>query len=275
MDSPAAPARLWPVDQPDATGRSTDGSRAPKEWFRIAFDAFYSQLYAHRDQAEAVLLIRTLRDRFDLGGPVLDLACGAGRFLRALREAGLAAVGLDLSPPLLLQARSDPENPSSLLIRADMRRLPLPGRSFPWALLMFTSFGYFDHEADDRAVVTELARVLRSRGRLALDFLNVGHVIRELVPESCREVSGREVRESRWIDPTGPFLRKRVSVSSCAATTPQAVYDERVRLYSPSELAAHLTGAGFAVEAILGDYAGNRFEEGSSPRCILIGRKES
>lgn len=268
------------VPDPDSTGRSdsenpdTDPSSADSsaEWFRLAFGEFYLQLYAHRDRSEAVRLIRLLQTRFGLEGPVFDIACGAGRFLSELRAHGVSAAGLDLSRPLLREAARTLPASVVPLILGDMRALAVRSAAFRWVLLLFTSFGYFADRQEDARVLREAARVLRPDGRLALDFLNSVSTVRDLVPESRREVSGREVRETRWLDPAGPFLYKHVQVSS-TGPRPSTSYQERVRLYSPAELEEHLERAGFAVEARLGDYDGGPFDEDHSERCLLIASK--
>ena len=40
------------------------------------------------------------------GGPVLDLGCGAGRFLVPLAEAGYAITGVDTSAAMLVEAEA-------------------------------------------------------------------------------------------------------------------------------------------------------------------------
>ena len=247
-------------------------SEKPTEWFRRSFDDFYLSLYAHRDDAEAERLVGTLAGRFRLEGRVLDVACGAGRFLRALRTRGVEATGLDLSPSLLRETRrSMPSLPPSL-VRADMRQLPIRTGAAAWVLLLFTSFGYFDSAQEDRLALSELGRVLRPGGRLVLDYLNPETTVRSLVPESTRFVSGREVREIRRVDPLGPFLRKRIEVAA-AEELPAAVYEERVRLYSPQALRALLAEAGLRVEEIWGDYDGTPFSPDRAARCLLVARQ--
>ena len=41
-----------------------------------------------------------------MGGPVLDLGCGAGRFIVPLAEAGYAVTGVDTSAAMLAEARA-------------------------------------------------------------------------------------------------------------------------------------------------------------------------
>ena len=102
------------------------------------------------------------------GARVLDLCCGTGDLLRALRrEAGGAATtvvlaGCDFCHPMLLLARR--KLPWASLIEADALRLPLPAESFD---LLAVAFG-FRNLADYRAGLAEMRRVLRRGGVAAI-----------------------------------------------------------------------------------------------------------
>ena len=41
-----------------------------------------------------------------VGGPVLDVACGTGRLARAIAQAGLQVTGMDIMPAMLERARA-------------------------------------------------------------------------------------------------------------------------------------------------------------------------
>lgn len=78
----------------------------------------------------------------DIGGRVLDVACGSGRVALAL-----AVTGVDLSPPMLNDARRKAlERRLSIpFIAADARALPLSG-SFDFAFLTGHAFlAYLTH----------------------------------------------------------------------------------------------------------------------------------
>lgn len=79
------------------------------------------------------------------------------------------------------------------------------------------------------------------------------------------------MRETRWIDPAGPFLRKRTEVGPSDAA---AVREERVRLYSAEELEALVASVGLQVADRWGDYAGSPFAPSRSERLLLWARKE-
>ena len=243
------------------------GGRAEEAWYRRWFGAEYLALYPHRDRDEARRGVDLFLGSGGLPeGPVLDLACGAGRHLDAFADRDRKAVGLDLSAPLLDEAA---EAHRGRVVRGDMRRLPFASGSFAGVASFFTSFGYFRDPADDRRTLTEASRVLRPRGAMLLDFLNAPQVRQDLVPEDEREIRGRRVRQRRRI--RDGAVEKRIEILD-GEGRPGSVFHERVRLYGPDALAGMLEEAGLRVEARYGNYRGEAYEP-SSPRAILLARR--
>jgi SAM-dependent methyltransferase len=102
-----------------------------------------------------------------VGGTVLDVGCGTGRALPALRRAVGArgiVIGLDLTPEMLDQARALGRASCAAFLIADARHLPLPAAS---ADAVFAA-GLITHLPDTAAGLEELARVTRQGGTLAL-----------------------------------------------------------------------------------------------------------
>lgn len=245
-------------------------SKRPPEWYRDWFGEEYLALYPHRDQEEAEagveLMLRTW-GRPD--GLILDLACGAGRHIADLSRRGIRAVGLDLSAPLLRQARS--VEPESMLVRADMRWLPFRDGSFGHVVNFFTSFGYFASPEDDAQTLEEIRRVLRQGGVFLLDFLNAPRVREALVDRDERFLGARRVLQRRRLEEGGRVVVKDIEIYEAGSSSPLARYKERVRLYSADELEALLLRAGLRTEQRYGDYEGSRLDP-ASPRCILMGK---
>ena len=240
-------------------------------WYRDAFDALYLELYAHRDAAEAERVTHGLLVPLGLRGKqVLDLACGGGRYARALSDRGARVVGLDLSPALLAVARgAAAAAPSFALVRGDMLRLPFTAGSFDLVLSMFTSFGYFASADEDRAMLRGVRRVLRPAGTLLLDVFNAEGLPSTLQVETERNASGTRVRERRRIDAERNAVVKEIEVH---AGDRVRRYVEQVRLWPRPALRAALAASGLDPVHEWGDYGGAAFEPERSERLIVLAR---
>ena len=239
------------------------------EWFERWFGEEYLALYPHRDEREAATAV-SLVDA-NLGGlkvaRALDLACGAGRHSRLLRERWRTA-GFDLSLPLLTRARE--ADPDGFYVRGDMRALPFVDHGFDLVVNLFTSFGYFDNDAQHLRVLAEVARVTRRGGKFVLDFLNSDYVRSTLVPRQTSNVGGRSVELRREISSDDRFVVKTIASGGEGGAQ---TFTERVRLFDRLDLETMLEESGFGVEKVLGDYAGAAHSE-SSPRTIVFAIRE-
>jgi len=237
------------------------------EWFEGWFDEDYARLYAHRDGEEARIAVgRALRVAPELAeGPVLDLACGAGRHLEILRRANPLAFGLDLSRALLDLA---PGGLKPWLLRGDMRHLPVKAAALSGICLWFTPFGYFSDE-ENRALMLRLGALLRPRGVLVMDYLNAELVAKTLVAENTLERGGIRAQSQRAVE--GERLVKRMVLTRLETGESRNVV-ESVRLYQPTDLKEMAADAGLRLRRVMGTYAGEAFTE-DSPRWIGIFEK--
>ncbi len=237
------------------------------EWFEGWFDEDYALLYSHRDAEEARIAVgRALRVAPELAeGPVLDLACGAGRHLEILRRTNPLAFGMDLSRTLLGMA---PGGLRPWLVRGDMRQLPVREGTLRGICLWFTPFGYFS-DAENRALMLRLGALLEPNGVLVMDYLNADLVARTLVPTDTVERGGVRAQSHRSLE--GDRLVKRMTLTRMD-TGDQREVMESVRLYHPTDLQEMAVRAGLRLRRVLGTYAGEAFTEGS-PRWIGIFEK--
>ncbi len=234
------------------------------EWFEQWFGEEYHVLYPHRDEEEARRAVALVQKAapWEAGAWVLDLACGAGRHAAELERLGARVLGFDLSPSMLRRARVSMRGP---LVRGDMRSLPFRPGSFGLAVNLFTSFGYFRDDAEHRHVVGQVARSLRLGGRFVLDYLNADHVRRTL-RKGTEEVDGAptEVRVRRRFSEEGRYVVKEIELGA-----ENRSFQERVRLFSATELHNLLEAAGLRVDAMFGDYDGGPLD-GRATRTILV-----
>jgi SAM-dependent methyltransferase len=234
------------------------------EWFEEWFGEEYLQLYPHRDAAEAGRAVDLILGRvgFVPGWRVLDVACGAGRHARAFEAAGARCVGLDLSAALLRAARQVTAAP---LVRADMRALPIRPGSMDLTVNLFTSFGYFEHDAEHATALGEMVSTLRSGGWFVIDFLNPPAVRARLVPRESQRLNGTPIEVERSVSPDGRYVCKTIRTGSGRRFT------ERVRLFGAGEIEAMLGAMGVTVRERYGDYDASPLSP-ESPRTILLGQ---
>lgn len=161
-----------------APGTTPEGARSEQEasrWVRGMFgrvapryDLANHLLSANVDRYWRSHTVSKLRDILRRpNARVMDLACGTGDLLVALeREAGRALYGSDFCHPMLQGARDKLRRTGlrSALLEADALTLPLPNASLD---LITIAFG-FRNFANYRAGLTELLRVLRPGGTLAI-----------------------------------------------------------------------------------------------------------
>jgi SAM-dependent methyltransferase len=240
----------------------------PEDWFEHWFGKEYLELYPHRDDDEAERAVELIVRRAGLppGSLALDLACGAGRHVAVMRDLGLRALGLDLSPDLLQIAARD----QLPVMRGDMRVLPIASGSLSLVTSFFTSFGYFEEPAEDEMVMEEVRRVLRPGGLFAVDFLNADRVRSELRQRDEIELGRRRVIQTRELVEGGTVVQKRIEITEQGRAHPR-VFLERVRLYTADDLELLMSRHGMRLEATFGDYDGGPIGP-RAPRAILLGR---
>ncbi len=236
------------------------------DWFEEWFGEEYLQLYAHRDEDDAARLVALLQRTipWQAGSRVLDVGCGPGRHAQALNAVGARVIGIDLSMVLLQKARGQVAVP---LVRADMRMLPVRSETMDLTVNLFTSFGYFDDDADHEATIGEMARTVRRGGWFVLDFLNADRVRRGLVLRERMSVGSQSVEVTRSISDDDRFVVKTFILSNGRQAR------ERVRLFQPDQLERMMTRHQLTIAHRFGDYDGSALSD-HAPRALLIGRRE-
>jgi len=110
------------------------------------------------------------------GERVLDLGCGAGRFVAALRDAGAEPVGVELAEAALERARRN--------VRGADLRLVAPDGSLPLGhgeVDVVWCSEVLEHVPDTIALLTEARRVLKRGGRLLVTVPDHGRLKRTLL----------------------------------------------------------------------------------------------
>jgi SAM-dependent methyltransferase len=147
-----------------------------------------------------------------VGGPVLEIACGTGRVLLPIARAGIQIDGVDSSPAMLhiLKHQMDSEPPAVRerirLHEGDMRDIRLQ-RKYPLVTIPFRPMQHMHTVPDQVKALQTAAFHLDEGGILAFD---VFYPKFELLQGGI----GQEVLELEWPDPSNPkwtirrFFRK-------------------------------------------------------------------
>ena len=148
------------------------------KWHR----AYIQNAYHELEQGTTRKQLNTLNIK-TAGKKVLDVGCGPGHLLVALSaDNPQLLIGVDVDASFLTIGRSKIEKlitaPSKVptLIRASLPTLPFADETFD----LVTCFLVLPHVPDDKAALTELARVLKPGGTLAISGHGFGFPLRYL-----------------------------------------------------------------------------------------------
>jgi len=240
------------------------------EWFESWFDTpYYHLLYSNRDYTEAENFITKLTQELQLpqSSKIIDLACGKGRHSVFLNKLGFDVLGLDLSRQSI-EFDKQFENETLHFDVHDMRH-SIDSEPVDAVFNLFTSFGYFDNEEDDKNVFRSVYKVLKPGGFFVLDYLNEEYVRQILVPESTIHREGIDFNISKKIE--GRHIIK--DIRFLAEEKPYHFF-EKVKLHTLETIEKYAKGRGFERVKIWGDYQLNDFQKEDSPRCINLFKKK-
>jgi len=204
------------------------------------------------------------------GARVLDLCCGVGRHSLELARRGFRVTGVDRTQRYLEQAsgQADKEGLKVEFVRDDMRTFCRPD-AFDAVINMFTSFSYFEDPEEDRQVVVNVYRSLKSGGAFILETIGKEVLARIFLESDWHEENGILVLQERKVSKNWGWMENRWIMLKDNKRTEFKVTH---RLYSATELAAVLAGCGFAQVDVYGDLSGSAYDH-TARRMILVGRR--
>ncbi|MBM3558640.1 MAG: methyltransferase domain-containing protein [Alphaproteobacteria bacterium] len=240
----------------------------PAEWWRTLFNAVYlktdGDVVENGDNTEAEIDLLVKAAGLEPNDRVLDLCCGQGRHAMALARRGFRSVaGIDRSRYLIRLARRRSRELGLTIDfhEGDARRFRVAQGGFHCVALMGNSFGYFESENDDLAVLQQVRRALAPNGTIAMDIADGdwmrGHFEKrswEWIDENhfvCRE---RDLSADRQ-----RLITREVVVHAEKGVIVDQFYAER--LYTREKLTELLTEAGFQNVRVHGDVSARSSRE--------------
>lgn len=224
------------------------------------------------------------------GSPVLELACGTGRLLVPLAEAGIEIAGVDLSENMLAVCRQKVERKQLAgrvsLVHASMTDYDLPRKDYALAFIAFRSFMHLYSQREQLACLTRTRNHLRSGGALIIDVY--APIYRLLAQEPNRPFTVRRgfdlpnghhvIRKDRFIE-NDPVLQLQHAELRFEEYDAEGILVNELtvplstRYTFRYEMQLLLEKAGFAVVDIFGGYDKTPYD--GSGEILVVARKQS
>ncbi len=211
------------------------------------------------------------------GGPILELACGTGRVSIPLAQAGFEVVGLDISAPMLDQARLKAKTAKVQIewVEADCRQFAL-GRKFPLILFPFNAIAHIHDRESHEALFDRVREHLTPEGRFVFSWFNPN-------PDFLYRDPDKRYPNMEFDDPhgRGKVVITESNVYDSATQINHIVWYYKIgdaeeyarelnmRMLFPQELDALLHHNGFELEAKYGDFDESPFESSSRQQVCI------
>ncbi|WP_339888658.1 class I SAM-dependent methyltransferase [uncultured Flavobacterium sp.] len=244
---------------------STNTNKKEENWFASWFDTkYYHILYKDRDYNEAQVFMDNLTHYLNLPeeAKILDLACGKGRHSVYLNSLGYDVTGADLSENSIIEA-SKSENDKLHFKVHDMR--DVCDSKYDAIFNLFTSFGYFESDADNLTTLKAIKHSLTEYGFACIDFMNVDFVIENLVPEEVKTVENIDFHIKRYVKDN--HIYKEIDFEDNGE---KFHYTEKVQALRLADFERMMEEAEIYLLDIFGNYKLQPFYKNKSERLIMI-----
>lgn len=207
------------------------------------------------------------------GSKILDLCCGYGRYSLPISEVGYEVIGLDISERPISMARELSKNLKypPLFVQGDMRKIPFSDRYFDGIINFSSSFGYFSDETNKK-VIEEISRVLKQRGHLLIDLLNLPKFLKDFKSEYIREEETRVIHFSNEYNFHTHRLKSIWEYHYLDNKNLAKSYSIDLRLYSFEEINKVMESVGMRILRRFGDLSTSEYNQ-ESERMVLLARK--
>lgn len=204
------------------------------------------------------------------GARILDMCCGPGRHTIELARRGFEVTGVDRTTLYLDQARTKAgeENLKIEFIQVGMDKFSRPD-GFDAILSMYTSFGYFENQNDDRRVLKNIHNSLTKSGRLIIDLIGKERLTRIYQKRDWREIDGSLLLEERIPSEDWRYLNNRWIIIENGQ---REEFTFALRVYSAVELKELLHDVGFKKTELFSSLEGDKYSH-QSGRLIVVAYK--
>ena len=245
--------------------QATTNNQQPSNWFESWFDTeYYHILYKERNDEEAQLLMDNLTQYLNLpeDAKILDLACGKGRHAIYLNSLGFDVTGADLSENSIKDASKFANEKLHFKVH-DMREMC--NEKYDAIFNLFTSFGYFEDDADNYKTIKAIHSSLTETGFAVIDFMNVDYVLENLVANEIKSVDGIDFHIKRYLK--DGHIYKEIDFEDKGE---KFHFTEKVQALRLEDFEKMMEEADIYLLDIFGDYKLRKFFKTQSERLFMI-----
>lgn len=201
---------------------------------------------------------------------ICDLCCGVGRHSLELARRGFQVTSVDRTERYLQEAKkkADAEGLDIQFIREDMRKFRQPN-TFDAVINLYTSFGYFDDQIDNRTVLENIYKSLKSAGKLLIELMGKEVLARIFQERDWREEDGVILLEERKVGKNWDSMDNRWIIFKDGK---KHEYRVNHRLYSAVELCDMVSSSGFQQVETYGGLDGSPYDQ-KAKRLVTAGQK--
>ncbi|EAY24015.1 class I SAM-dependent methyltransferase [Microscilla marina] len=232
------------------------------QWFS---SPYFHILYKHQNYQETQHFLDQLVD-FLQPQPhhkLLDLACGKGKHAIYLSKKGLDMTGLDISENNLRYGQKFAHERLQF-VQQDMRE-PYQENHFDFILNLFTSFGFYDQDAENQKVLDAVHTMLKPGGKFFLDFINPPVYERNLIPYELSVVQNIKFQVTQKVE--NGMLTKGIHFDDNGQ---DFHFEESIKLLSYDKFQEYIEASSLRLLQTLGGYDFSPFEEADSERMIFV-----
>ena len=246
----------------------------------------YADLYSDAQRYDLVMGDYASGDQLDFyrrqvsryGEPVLELACGSGRFTLPLAREGINITGMDISEDMLALAKlkASKDEVEIRLIHGDMRNFDI-GEKFKFIFIPAQSLSHLRTRDEIENCFLCIQRHLADEGRLLIELFNSS--IKMLARES-----GSRYPVGQYNDPSGDsqvFVTEEVRYDSASqvnhiqwffrneGSNEEVLLSFEMRQFFPQEIDALLWYNNFLIEHKYGNYNEEIFSSNAWKQLII------
>jgi SAM-dependent methyltransferase len=204
------------------------------------------------------------------GDAILDMCCGPGRHSLEFARRGFKVTGVDVTANYLQEARVQAEREALHIefIEEDMRSFQKV-ETFNAAIMMYTSFGYFEDPRENFQVLVNVCESLKDEGKLLIDLMGKEILARVFQERGWEEQDGAYLLQERKISRNWSWIENRWILLE---GSDHHEYEVCHWIYSAFELECMLQDAGFRTVVSYGDLAGSLYDH-NARRLVCVGQR--